>query len=184
MTDVRIDEFNQWAERDGWTTRADGDLAFRSAKLQEAHAVWREACAGRTLAARADMTPRVMKNFLSNIVIWDVLRGGDAVRFRVRVMGTPLQRIWRGKAGDFIDEVVPEPYRSRWHRIAQLSLSLRAPLRCHGCVQFANQTYLNSETFQAPLAQEGEEPDAILFVHVVEPKAFRPSAPLAAAEAR
>jgi len=183
MADKRIDAFNAWAERDGWTTRADGALDFRSPKLREALAVWRTACAGRALAARADLTPRAMKGFLSNVVVWDVLCAGDATRFRVRVMGTPLQRVWRGKAGDYIDEAVPEPFRNRWHRLAHLSLELRAPLRCHGNVQFANQTYYNSETLQVPLAPEGEAPDSILFVHVIEPKAFMPRAQAASAPA-
>ncbi len=174
MTDGRIDDFNAWAERDGWSTRADGELCFRAPKLQECLDVWTRACAGRPMPARTDLTPRAMKSFLSNVIVWDVLRSESGMRFRVRVMGTATQRVWRGKAGDVIDEVVPEPFRTRWHRIAQLSLDRRAPMRCHGVVQFANMTYYNSETFQAPLANDGEAPDSILFVHIVEPKAFLP----------
>ncbi|HEY0106680.1 MAG TPA: hypothetical protein VGB91_11400 [Rhizomicrobium sp.] len=176
MADGRIDEFNAWAERDGWSTRADGGLQFRSPKLKECLELWTRIAAGKTLPARGDLTPRAMKNFLSSVIVWDVLRGESGVRFRLRVMGSGPQRIWGGKAGDFLDEVVPEPFRTRWHRLAHLSLALRAPLRCHGTVQFANQTYYHSETFQAPLAGEGDEPDALMFVHIVEPKAFLPTA--------
>ncbi|MEI9989919.1 MAG: hypothetical protein WDM86_07760 [Rhizomicrobium sp.] len=176
MVKPQIDEFNAWAERDGWSTRADGALDFRSPKLRECLAVWTHAAAGNPLPTRADLTPRAMKTFLSNVIIWDVLGGETANRYRLRVMGGQPQRIWGGKAGDFIDEVVPEPFRTRWHRLAQLSLDLRAPLRCHGIVQFANRTYFQSETFQAPLGGEGGVPDAILFVHIVEPKAYLPTA--------
>jgi len=183
VADERIAEFNAWAERDGWSTRADASLQFRSPKLRECLEVFTRAADGRAIAARAALTPRAMKNFLSNVVVWDVLRGDGGIRFRVRVMGTPLQRIWRGKAGDFIDEVVPEPFRNRWHRSGNLSLEVGAPLRFSGTVQFANQTFYHSETFQTPLADPGEAPNAILFVHIVEPRAFRAAAD-AEAEAR
>ncbi|MEJ0027332.1 MAG: PAS domain-containing protein [Rhizomicrobium sp.] len=180
MVKCRIEDFNAWAERDGWETRVDGTLNFRSPKLKECLAVWTRAAAGKPLPMRADLTPRAMKTFLSSVIVWDVLGGESANRFRLRVMGSQPQRIWGGKAGDFIDEVVPEPFRARWHRIAQLCLDLRAPLRSHGIVQFANRTYFQSETFQAPLAGEGDAPDAILFVHIVEPKAYLPAAPTGA----
>ncbi len=176
MAKDRIDAFNAWAERDGWSTRTDVDLDFRSPKLKECLAVWTRAAAGKPLPARADLTPRAMKSFLSNVIVWDVIAGETATRFRLRVMGGQPQRIWGGKAGDFIDEVVPEPFRTRWQRLAQLCIDLRAPLRSHGIVQFANRTYFHSETFQAPLAGDGDAPDALLFVHIVEPKAYLPAA--------
>ena len=168
MADRRIDEFNAWAARDGWSTRVDGDLQFRSPRLREAHAVWTRAAAGDPLPSRAELTPRAMKSFLPNVVIWDVLRGAAANRYRLRVMGTALETVWGcGETGGLLDEDVAEPFRTRWQRIADLSLALCKPLRCHGAIQYGNRTYYESETFQAPLAGEDGAPGAILFVHIV-----------------
>lgn len=178
----RIEDFNAWAARDGWSTRVDNTLDFRAPKLRECLDVWTEAAAGRTMPARTDLKPRAMKNFLPNVVLWDVVREAARTRFRLRLMGTELRHAWGdGPTGGYVDRDVAEPFRTRWERIANLSLVLHRPLRCTGVVQYGNRTYLQSETFQAPLAGEDGEVGTILFVHMVQPIAHQPACAPAAA---
>jgi hypothetical protein len=174
MGDTRIDDFNRWAARDGWSTRVDGALAFELPMLQDCLAAWTKAAAGKALPLRADMTPRRMKSFLTNVVILDVVRDGAKTRFRVRVIGSETQRVLGGKAGDFLDDRVEEPFGTRWQKLLKVVLELKAPVRCYGTVDFHNQTYLDAEGFVAPLAgDDGGEPVAVVFVQFVAPKSAR-----------
>lgn len=163
-----IQAFNARAAAAGWPTHCDATLDFESPLLREALAVWREKAGARRWPSRADMTPRLMKGFLANVAIVDVVRAEGTVRFRTRVTGSEIERYY-GSApiGTFLDKSVPEPFRERWSAGWSLALDVEGPVRTTGRLEFRKQEYLKMESLVAPLGEA--LPDAVLQVSIFQP---------------
>lgn len=159
-----FDKYNKHAELEGIPHRVDPTLSFLAPQLREALDVWRTAAKGRTIPCRGDMTPKVMKGFLRHLVLVDVVQAPGGRRFRVRISGTEVERMLGHLPNDFLEEIVPEPYLSRWQGVLDLSLSMLCPIRIFGQVEFRNRGYLGAEIFLAPLGLYAEAPSAILLV--------------------
>jgi hypothetical protein len=165
MSDLTVfEEYNGRAELDGWPSRVDARLAFEAEELREAHSVWKEAAAGRSYPRRSDLRPRQMKRFLSQVALMDIVRDKGRARFRIRLTGTALERTFGGLSGRFLDEALPEPFRSRWDATLKVPLLAKCPVRSIGRVEYLNQTYLTAETFYGPLGADATEPDSMLVV--------------------
>lgn len=164
-----FEEYNRLAELAGWPNRLDPSLAFESPDLRAALALWRRLAGTRELPLRTDLTPKLMKGFLPKVAIMDVLRENGRTRFRIRVTGTALERNFGGMTGKFLDECLPEPFRTRWDATLNVSLQARCPARTFGRMEFRDQTYLNIETFYAPMGADASAPDSILIVVHTEP---------------
>lgn len=165
MSDLTpFEEYNRRAALDGWPNRVDSTLAFEAEELREAHAVWKAAAAGRRLPLRRDMQPRMMKRFLSQVALMDIVREAGRPRFRIRVTGTALERTFGGLTGRFLDEALPEPFRSRWDETLKVPLLATCAARSIGRVEYLNQTYLTAETFFGPLGTDVEAPEFMLVV--------------------
>jgi PAS domain len=167
-----FDEYNRLAERDRWPSRVDPALAFEAPELREALAVWRKAAGDRALPLRAVMTPRLMKRFLAQVAVLDIVRAAGRTRFRVRVTGTALERTFGGMTGMFLDETLSEPFRSRWEATLLVALRAGSAVRSVGRVEFRDQTYLKAETFYGPMGDDIAAPDSMLvIVHTETTKA-------------
>ncbi len=165
MSDLTpFEEYNRRAALDGWPNRVDSTLAFEAEELREAHAVWKAAAAGRPLPLRRDMQPRMMKRFLSQVALMDIVREAGRRRFRIRVTGTALERTFGGLTGRFLDEALPEPFRSRWDATLKVPLLAKCAARSIGRVEYLKQTYLTAETFFGPLGADVDAPDFMLVV--------------------
>lgn len=164
-----FEEYNRRAELVGWPNRVDPTLSLEAAELREALAVWRSAAGARALPLRSDMTPKLMKRFLPQVAVMDVVRDKNRTRFRIRVTGTALERTFGGLTGSFIDETLPEPFRSRWGATLNVPLLARCAARASGRMEFRDQTYLKIETFFGPMGADIAAPDSILVVVHTEP---------------
>ena len=168
-SDTIFEEYNRRAELVGWPNRVDPTLSFEAAELREALAVWRSAAGARALPLRSDMTPKLMKRFLPQVAVMDVVRDKNRTRFRTRVTGTALERTFGGLTGSFIDETLPEPFRSRWEATLNVPLLARCAARASGRMEFRDQTYLKIETFFGPMGADIAAPDSMLVVVHTEP---------------
>ena len=157
-------EYNHNAELNRWPSRVDPALNFDSLLLREAFAAWRGAAGKRELPLRTDMTPRVMKRFLAHVAVLEIVREQSRARFRIRVTGTALERSFGGMTGTFLDESLPEPFRSRWHATLNVPLAAQCAARSIGRVEFRDQTYLKAETFYGPMGADMAAPDSMLVV--------------------
>jgi hypothetical protein len=161
----KIDAFNARAKRTGWPTHCDSTLSFNSPMLREVLSVWREKAGHRPWPSRTDMTPRVMKNFLPNLAIVDVVRQPERSRYRLRLTGTWIDRHLVPASSQFLDEFLPEPFLRRWQDAFELTLSVGCPIRnVTASIQYRNQDFLEGETFYGPLGNPGEPANAILAV--------------------
>lgn len=176
--------FNRLAEEKGWPMRSDPGLAFVAPELKRALAVWREKAGRRRYAARRDMTPSAMKSFLPDLAILDVLRAPKRLRFRARIIGTELSRIFGDSDGAYLDEIVPAPFLERWEALLQLCVALDGPLRSTSVLEFRRQTYLNIEVLFAPLSAPDRSLSAILVVGKTTPRDVHEMAPATPAFAK
>jgi len=85
----------------------DGDLKFRSAKLQRVYGYWKSKRGSRHLPARRDIDPLDLGFVLGDIALVDVLQ--DPLRFRFRLDGTnQVQRFGFDMTGKLLD-AYPDP---------------------------------------------------------------------------
>lgn len=159
-----FDEYNRRAQNDRWPSRVEPALDFEAPSLREALSVWRKAAGERALPLRTEMTPRLMKHFLSQVAVLDIVRAAGRTRFRVRLTGTALERTFGGMAGNFLDETLTEPFRSRWESTLNVPLLAQCAVRSSGRVEFRDQSYLKAETFYGPMGTDIAAPDSMLVI--------------------
>jgi hypothetical protein len=159
-----FEEYNRRALNDRWPSRVEPALDFEAPALREALSVWRIAAGERALPLRTDMTPRLMKRFLSQVAVLDIVRAAGRTRFRVRLSGTALERTFGGMTGSFLDESLTEPFRSRWDATLNVPLRAQCAARSSGRVEFRDQSYLKAETFYGPMGADIAAPDSMLVI--------------------
>ncbi|MBI1211132.1 MAG: PAS domain-containing protein [Alphaproteobacteria bacterium] len=156
-------QINTLAEQKGWPLFDDPQLRFVTPQLKTVMAVWDDKRAGRTMPSRAEMTLRDLKCALANIALLDICSTGGRMRFKVRLCGGALDAFLGGPAtGRFLDDVVPRDFSEKWAATWRPSISARTTARIVARVEFPNRRYYVAETFNAPLADDGENPDVFL----------------------
>lgn len=156
-------QINALAEQKGWPLRDDADLRFVTAQLKTVFDVWQAKRAGRTMPARADLTLRDLKTALANIALLDIDSTGGRMRFKVRLCGGALDSfLGNAPTGRYLDEAVPRDFAEKWAATWRPSISARSPSRLIARVEFPNRRCYVAETFNAPLAEDGENPDVFM----------------------
>src|SRR5690242_13724959 len=156
--------YNRHAELEGIPHRVDPTLSFEAKPLREALALWRAAAKGRVIPCRVDMTPKAMKGFLRHTAIVDVVPESKGTRYRLRISGTEIERTLGHLPNGFLEDIVPEPFRSRWQAVLDLALATKKPLRVFGRMEFRERAYLSAEIFLGALGIYPESPSAVLIV--------------------
>jgi hypothetical protein len=153
--------FNALSEREGWEQECDPALGFDHPDFPRMLAIWKEQARENTMPARRSMSPRVLKNFLSRIVINERM-SVHPPRFTWRLMGTQITQILGERTGKFIDDDAPPRQIARWNASLDLVLRVARPLRFHGRVLVNGKTYLGSELLFMPLADDAGEARFVL----------------------
>jgi len=147
------------------------DLDFVTPQLTRAAALWEAKRGSRTMPARTDLTIRDLKFALPNLTFMDIVRGGEQLRFRVRMMGSVLDELVAPVTGRFIDEVVPPHFAGKWLAQWMPAVDGRKLRRAAGRVEFAGRRWYVAESLYAPLASDGETPDILMvvaFYHAID----------------
>ena len=151
------------AEQHGWPLIADPHLRFVTPQLKTVLAVWQEQRRSRTMPARSDLTLPDLKVALPNLAFLDIQREDDRTRYKVRLIGGALDHFLGSPAtGRFVDEAVPQPFAEKWSALWQASVDFRAPMRTVVRVEFPNRRYYMCEALNAPLAEDGENPNILM----------------------
>jgi hypothetical protein len=159
-----FEDYNRRAELGGSPHRADPSLAFKAAELREALSVWRSAADRRAIPCRSDLTPKLMKRFLSQILIVDVVQSEKGRRFRIRVCGTAVESALGPMPKGFLDESLSEPFQTRWQGAFDLALRALRPVRISGRVEYHDRTYLDAEIFLGAMGIFPNAPSSVLVV--------------------
>jgi hypothetical protein len=168
----RINLFNAQSESWPSPTRCDVTLEFLSPILRGALGVWREKAGDNPWPSRADMTPRAMKKFLPHVAIIEIVNSPSKTRYRLRLTGTWVdERKILGRAGNFLDELIPGPQVDRFQSLLALALSIGPVRTFTRGIKWRDKEHLDAEDFFAPLGNPGEPANAILAVFTSRPRA-------------
>jgi hypothetical protein len=140
--------------------------ALENPIVRRALEVWRAACGGRAMPAKADLTPRAMLSFLKHAALLKVLDGGDEFVFRIVgdqiavQQGAPMQ----GKTMAEIDEMLPG-HGTVLKRIYQSVMAAGAPLAFRGWyMRPADKHPFCHEVVILPVSDGGEAIDHLFVV--------------------
>lgn len=133
---------------------------------RDAYAVWQAMRGTRRMPSRADMTPRVMKKFLSFIALAEIIDGD----FRFRVVGEGIASKQKlpliGRTLTEVDEMVPG-FGTFLRDLYQQTVQRREALAYRGTyVRKADRHPFTYEAVIVPLGNDGETPDHVLVVSV------------------
>jgi len=129
---------------------------------------WRSAAPPGALPGRQHIDPLVdIPKLIANVVLYDVVRGADGLRMRIRVAGETLVEIMgAAPAGRFLDEfVVPA-------RRAQVRAAFAEVVDGHAAHYWENQMwtagrqYIRMQRLALPLARDGRNVDMVICCHV------------------
>jgi hypothetical protein len=170
-------DLNRFAERVGMRGRCDAMLDFQNPQLDSAVGLWRNMAEARGLPVRSEMNARVLKPFLPNVALIDLVEDAGAYRFRLRLMGTALASLLGDYTGQFVDEAIISPFRERWSAVLGAAIAAGEPLRIFGRLEYRRLHHIAMELMVAPLCADGSLPNAVLIVasidssgrHVFEP---------------
>jgi hypothetical protein len=158
------------------------ELNFVTPQLKQVVDVWEAKRGARTMPSRGDLGIRDLKFVLPNITFMDIVRGGERLRFRVRMMGSVMDELVAPITGRFIDEVVPEHFATKWTAQWMPAIDGRRPRRAAGRVEYAGRRWYVAESLYAPLAADGETPDILMvvaFYHAIDKSDGAPTTDLA-----
>jgi len=147
---------NQKAAQQKWHYFCDPGLAFTDSFYDQFLATWRAKAGDRKMSARSDMTPRDLKNYLRNLVLFQ----RDSVnpsQYSWRLIGTALTEIVGHNTGKTLEESVPPELLPRWNECLDLVLAAEQPLRFIGRVHLEGREYLDAEHVYVPLLNDRNE---------------------------
>jgi hypothetical protein len=150
---------NRKAADQKWYHFCDPTLAFSDPCYDRFLELWRKKAEDRAMPARSDLTPRDLKDFLRNIVMFQ----RDAQHhYSWRVIGTSITEILGHNTGKSFEESVPVELLPRWVECCDLILDGCQPLRFIGRVHFRGREYLDAEHLYVPLSDDQDKPAFIM----------------------
>jgi hypothetical protein len=153
--------FNRLAVEKDWYARCDATLGFERAALAGLGELW-HAKAKHGIPRWRDFSPRDLAPHMPNMALFEAET--DPPRFRIRLLGTSLMRIY-GQAGEkFVDEHFSPPVAEVWHASLGETLRSRVPLRYKGRVSYERSDFFHVESVQMPLSESGGAADRVLLV--------------------
>jgi len=144
-------KYNRIAATGGWQSLCDDSVRFAHPELCRLLGRWRKQAKAGAIPKYTDMTPRLLKPFLGDVVLYEHLAETGDRRWRVRLMGQSFAQIMGDLSGLFLDSAVPPEFLPRWNTALDCTLAYRAPLRFLGRMTTNGMGFLNGEYFSAPL---------------------------------
>jgi hypothetical protein len=172
MTDS-VQRLNALSHKEGWSMRADTALSFEAPELNGLRDVWMEkARAAGGLPSRADFDARTLKPFLRHISIVErAINPAGRQSYRFRFYGSALAQRFGEQTGQFIEMSIPLDRLDRWVSAYDAVLDAAGPMRFLSYFEIPRVSYLNGESFSAPLSNGGRKPTTILAATYFTPKA-------------
>jgi hypothetical protein len=148
---------NQKAVQQNWHHLCDPTLAFTDARYGKLLALWHAKAGDRSMPMRSEITPRDLKDFLRNIVMFERIERNPS-RYRWRLIGTGVTEIAGHHTGKTFEESIPSEHLPRWIECFDLLLDGGQPMRFLGRVHINGREYLDAENLFMPLANDAGDP--------------------------
>ena len=131
--------------------------------MQRLFAYWRGKCRGDLVPGRQHIDPLDFPNLLPHISIFDVVRAGSDVRFRIRLLGTAnVQLMGSDCTGEFLDERMRPEDAARIVATYRLVVDERRPHFLRGSLVAPGREHVHYERLLLPLAADGRTVDMLL----------------------
>lgn len=133
------------------------------AEFEALRARWQDYCLTGRLPSRNDFPPESLVPWIGHIQLVEAVRDGEALRFRVRLVGTRIVYYeGRDNTGLFLDEVIPAEDREAVLAPYRNCLDSRQPVYStfYSCGAAAISSLL--ERMILPLASDGHSVDQFL----------------------
>lgn len=134
----------------------DRSLNLTRAATIKGRDYWLALRGNRLMPARADISPRDMREFLPNIGLAELvsLPGGDE-DYAMRLAGGKIEEIFGSLTGQPIGKILAPEIAARWRLIFEEVRRSKAPLVASSRMAFNNLRHLKQELFIAPLGENG-----------------------------
>ena len=154
--------------------RADTTLKFDCPELNALRDVWNEkAEASGGLPSRADFDARTLKPFLRHVSIVErATHTSGRPSYRYRFYGSALAQRFGEQTGQFIEMSIPPDRLKRWIAGYDAVLEGGVPMRFLSYFEIPRVSYLNGESFSAPMSNGGKKPTTVLAATYFTPKAM------------
>lgn len=127
---------------------------FSDPRLDELLRYWQERRGDRPMPARADIRPTQMGSLLRLLNLIEVER--EPMRFRHRLVGSEtIQRLGRDSTGRLIDESLYGPAAAEILDTLRTLVQEARPYRRLTRLEWNNQPYLEMESVELPLGENG-----------------------------
>ncbi len=142
------------------------DPAFREPPmLAFVRDYWHTQRGAAIMPRRRDVAPADMKAYLPNILLTDVVRGGED--FRYRVVGSQLQRYFSGNPtgmlmSDALTAYSAPETAARTIEVYRKVIARRTPLRIRGAGSIYSQQAKLFDALLTPLSDDGESANMVL----------------------
>ncbi len=147
----------------GWGVHCDRELHFAQPELNALAEVWRAKAERVGWPSRRDFEARDVKAFLPHVWFAECLQDASGrLRYRNRLFGSELVHTFGEQTGRHLDELLPAPQLERWTTIYETVLSSSQPLRVVSRFDWHEVSWLDGESFLAPLSNSGAPPRMIL----------------------
>jgi len=168
----RAETLNAMSQKNGWTMRADMDLNFDAPELNAIREVWNEkAKAAGGLPPREAFDARTLKPFLRHVSIVErAAHPAGRMSYRFRFYGSALAQRFGEQTGQFLEMSIPPDRLKRWISAYDAVLEAAGPMRILSFFEIPRVSFLNGESFSAPLANDGRKPTMILACTYFTPK--------------
>jgi hypothetical protein len=163
---------NVLSQKEGWSMRADTVLKFDAPELNGLRDVWLEkARLAGGLPSRADFDARALKPFLRHVSIVErAINPAGRSSYRFRFYGSALAQRFGEQTGQFIEMSIPPDRLPRWIAGYDAVLEAGGPMRFQSYFEIPRVSYLNGESFSAPLSNGTHKPNTILAATYFTPK--------------
>jgi hypothetical protein len=167
------EKYNHYAESHGWNSRCYSELQFETPQLNQLRDTWFEIAEKKKgPPSRADFDARTLKPFLTNISLVDcVTQKKGRSRYRFRLVGSELTRLFGDQTGRYADEFFPPASLPRWVMAYDIVIDTGRPMRFTSRFILPLISHLDGESFSAPLVSEGKHGWGLLTALYVKPRA-------------
>lgn len=138
-------------------------------KLREFHAYWQSKRRGDALPARGDIDPVEIPKLLRSLVLMDVVRVDDGVRFRYRLIGSEIVDMHQENfTNRWMDETISPKAGARVIANLRQIVESREPHVWRNKMPVEGREHVVYTRLICPLADDGETVDTLAAVFVFE----------------
>jgi hypothetical protein len=154
--------YNAQALEKGWDARCDAPGAFAWAGFTPLLALWEELRGPGALPRRDAMTARRLKQFLSDIALYERIAEGASHVWRLRLAGTQFAQIYGENTGRLLRDWLAPDAAFRFQLGLDEVLAAGVPLRFRARTDCGDKKFMSGEFCALPLADSEGRPAMVM----------------------